>query len=60
MVEHIFVSPQVKQSVIISNKLLYSSCFTSAKQLRILGKKISGRPQNFIELLPTALCHMKT
>ena len=38
MVEHIFVSPQVKQSVIISNELLYTSCFTSAKQLRILGK----------------------
>ena len=29
MVEQIFLSPQVKRSVIISNKLVYAICLTS-------------------------------
>ena len=29
MVEHIFLSPQVKRSMIIGNKLVYTSCLTS-------------------------------
>ena len=31
MVEQIFISPQVKPSVIIGNKLVYTSCFTSCQ-----------------------------
>ena len=29
MVEQIFISPQVKRSVIINNKVVYTSCVTS-------------------------------
>ena len=42
MVEQVFLSPQVKWSVIISNKLVY----------RVLGNlEKSGKSQKFIELL---------
>ena len=34
MLEQIFFSPQAKQSVIISNKLVYTSCITSCKRRR--------------------------
>ena len=58
MVEKFFISPQVKRSVIISNKLLYicmpvASGF--AEWLKKLGnQEISGKSQNLIELLPRA------
>ena len=42
MVEQIFSFPQVKRNVIISSKLVYTSCLTSCQtteDLRILGKK---------------------
>ena len=42
MVEQIFLSPQEKQSMIISHKLVFVSC------------RNSGKSQNFIELLPSA------
>ena len=40
MVEQIFLSPQVKRSVIVSNKLVYRSCLTSCRNeiTRKLGK----------------------
>ena len=42
--EQIFLSPQVKWSVIISSKLVYTSCLTSCWKFRKLGniKKISN------------------
>ena len=44
MVEQIIFSPEMKRSVIISNK-----------DFKILGNlKVSGKPQNFIELFPSA------
>ena len=46
MVEQIFLSPQVKQSVVISNKLAIASTLEN--------KEISGKSQNFIELLRSA------
>ena len=49
MVEQIFLSWQVKQNVIISNKLWNNL------RLSILGNlEISGKSQNLIELLPSA------
>ena len=36
MVEQIFLSPQLKGSVIISNKLVYINCLTSSEQLKTL------------------------
>ena len=31
IIEQIFLLPQVKQSIIISNKLVYKSCLTSCR-----------------------------
>ena len=36
MVEQIFLSPQVKRSMIISNKLIYMNCLTSSEQFKTL------------------------
>ena len=61
MVEQIFLSPQVKKSVIISNKLVYTSCLMRCRTTYIknIGKKTSkklqnqsGISENFIKLLP--------
>ena len=41
MVEQIFLSPQVKRNVIISNKLVYSSWFNS-NDLRLKTKTAGG------------------
>ena len=54
----ILLSPQVKESVIISNKYgiyqLVHELLNNLKLLRILGnQEISGRSQNFIELQPS-------
>ena len=46
MVAQIFLSPQVKRSIIISNKLVYT-CTERVKEL-------PGKSQNFIELLLSA------
>ena len=60
MVEQIFLSPQVKRSVIISNEVAYASCLKSCELsndlgLRILGNsEISEKSQNLIELFPSA------
>ena len=35
MAERILFSPQVKQGVIISNNLVYTSCFTSCQSYEI-------------------------
>ena len=54
MVEQIFLSPQVKRSVIISNKLDYTRCLTSC-QTRTLGSlETSVKSQNSIESSPNA------
>ena len=37
MVEQIFLSPQVKRSVIIINKLVYTSLLTSSRMTEDLG-----------------------
>ena len=58
MVEQIFLSLQVKRIVVISNKLVYSWLtheLPNDLRLRVLGnQEISGKSQNFIELLPSA------
>ena len=36
MVEQIFLSPQVKRSMIISNKLVYMNCLPSSEQFKTL------------------------
>ena len=51
MIKQIFFSLQVKQRVIISNKLVYTSCLTSCGTKY---QEVSGKYQNFIELLPSA------
>ena len=57
MVEQIFLSPQVKRSVIISNKLDYTRCLTSC-QTRTLGSlETSVKSQNSIESSPNAQPH---
>ena len=46
MVEQIFLSPQVKWNVIISNKLAYASCLTICQtkyNLRKIGIYAAGR-----------------
>ena len=37
MIEKIFLSPQVRRSVIISNKLVYTKCLTSCRKTKDLG-----------------------
>ena len=58
MFEQILISPQVKRSVMISNKhCIYElpDELSNDLKLRILGKQeILGKSQNFIELLPSA------
>ena len=58
MVEQIFLSPQVKRSLIISNKYgIYElpHKLSNDLRLRILGNlEISGKSQNFLELQPSA------
>ena len=58
MVEQIILSPQVKRSLISTNKLLYTNCLyelLNDLKLRIIGNyELSGKSQNFIELLPSA------
>ena len=55
MIEQTFLSAQVIQSVVNSNKLEYTSASHVFEQLRILGNSgMSGTSQNFIELLPSA------
>ena len=39
MVEQILFSPQVKRSVVISNKLVYASCLTSCQTTKELGSQ---------------------
>ena len=46
IVEQTFHLPQVKRSVIISNKLVYTSSL-------LRNREISRKSQNFIELLPS-------
>ena len=54
MVEQIFLSSQGERSVILSNKLVYKSCLTSWRTTYDWGSyEISGKSQNFIELLPS-------
>ena len=58
MVEQLFVSPQVKPSVIISNKYgIYELPHEFPNDVRpmIVGNyEMSGKSQSFIELLPSA------
>ena len=52
MVDQIFLSIQVKQSVVISNKLIYTSCLTSSKTTSDSGsQKIRKYPE---KLMPSA------
>ena len=52
MFHQILLSPQVKHSVIISNKYsIYELLYELPKDLKILrNSEISGKSQNFIEL----------
>ena len=55
--EQIFLSPHVKQSVIISFKLVHTSWWRVAEQLKIWDVRKLGnirKVSNFIELLPSA------
>ena len=58
MFEQIFISPQVKRSVMISNKhCIYKlpDELSNDLKLRTLGnQEILGKSQDFIELLPSA------
>ena len=47
MVEQILLSRQVKESVIVSYKLVYTGCLRSCQT------EISGKSQTFKELLPS-------
>ena len=63
IVEQIFFSPQVKQSVIISNKLVYTSASRVPEQLKTWGHRklenIRKKVQHLIELLPSAQCSFR-
>ena len=43
MVEQVFLSPQVKRSLIISNKLVYTSCLTSCQNAVTLSYEKLGK-----------------
>ena len=49
MTERIFISPQVKQSVIISNNFVCTSCFTSCQTTQDLGSYESKECQENLE-----------
>ena len=51
MVQLIFFSSQVKQSMVISTKLVYTSCLRVAKRLKT---EDLWKLENFTELLPSA------
>ena len=51
MVEQIFLSPQVKRRVIVSNK--YGIYELPHELQNDLNKVISGKSQNFLELWPS-------
>ena len=57
MVEQIFLSPQVKRNVIISNKLEYTRCLTSCRARTLGNLEIPVKSQNSIESLPNAQPH---
>ena len=54
LTEPIFLSPQVKQSAVISKELAYTNCLTSCqtafKTYILRNKEISGKVHKFIEL----------
>ena len=58
MVQQIFLSPQVKRSVIITNKLICVSCLTSWWTAEDVGSqeimKYQGNLKKIIELLSSA------
>ena len=50
----IFLLPQEKRNVIVSNKLVYTSCFTSCRTTQDLGnKEISEKWRSFMKLFPS-------
>ena len=55
MVEQIFLSPQVRQSMIISNKHVIYDFSHKLLNNYIGSQEISRKSQNFVELLPSAL-----
>ena len=55
MVEQVFLSPQVRQSMIISNKHVIYDFSHKLLNNYIGSQEISRKSQNFVELLPSAL-----
>ena len=52
MVEQIFLPPQVKQSVIISNKLVYTSRFTGCRMTEEFEKNLKTLCNYYLALSP--------
>ena len=60
MVEQIFLLPQVKRSVIISNKLVCVSCLTTCQTTLVLAKNLPKKRNLTLPVRKTFLLHMKT
>ena len=52
MVEQMFLSPQVKGSLIISTKVVYTRCLTSCGTVQDLGSEETSNYQGSLSVLP--------